>query len=146
MSQKRTSITMNLRDGEPRRISSDPNLVRAISRPGGGLTIETRIGSSETQSINIGVGKTFNGEVGIFVPGKSAVVQSFGKNHEITLEGRLSDVSGSRVTVTGICPQNEPKKWRHFIKIDLPNCPQKLRRTLPAFLSQKGSLLRLLSV
>jgi hypothetical protein len=103
-------IYMELPDGEYRRISSDPDLVRLLSRRDGGLTIESRLGSSEATFVTIGKAKTDTGEVGIFIPGESATVQGLGKNHEITKVGRTPDNSGSWVSVTGECKQNAPQK------------------------------------
>lgn len=106
------TVTLNISDGEREPISSRPDRLSLISqRSGGSVLVEFRDleYDSYTPLYVVGKEQTETGRAGIYVPG-TAILQSSNKVHEITVNGRNADNTGTMVEVKGVCPKNAPSK------------------------------------
>jgi hypothetical protein len=105
------AVTLDIHDGERETVSTQPNRLALISRQLGGVLVEFRNLSYDTLTpVYVGSKDQMKtGEAGIYVP-DTVIVQDFNKVHEITVNGRNADNTGSVVEVKGVCPKNAPRK------------------------------------
>ena len=98
------SVTLEILDGESKKISSYPNRLDLVSRRDSGVTVNSTLGDTPLPPITIGnKARLKSTEIEIVVPGDTVYIKGYNKVHEITDKGRGANNSSSVVEVKAYC-------------------------------------------